>query len=225
MKRMSESLFESLENRYGPLWPWPDDYFSDDPFKNLVLTILSQNTSENNCLRAYKGLKERFEITPQALIAASESEIKEAIRPGGLYNLKAKRLKDVARVVIDEYDNDLGAVLALPKDKAKEQLLKLPGIGDKTADVILTTVHSYREVIPVDTHMDRVAKRLGLVEQRAGYEAIQEALKKFIPPRYRERGSGLLWLLAKHTCKPRNPRCRECELVSMCRYPSLRKGR
>lgn len=218
MKTITKSLFDSLEKKYGPLWPWPEDYFSDDPFKNLVLTILSQNTSEGNCLRAYKGLKEKFEITPQTLIKAPEDEIREAIRSGGLYNLKAKRLKKVAKVVIEEYDNDLGAVLALPKDAAKEQLLKLPGIGNKTADVILTTRHSYKEVIPVDTHMERIAKRIGMVAQNAKYEDIQEALKGFLPTKYRERGAGLLWLLAKHTCKPKKPRCSECVLESICGY-------
>lgn len=223
MKTLSKSLFESLEKKYSPLWPWPEDYFSDDPFKNLVLTILSQNTSESNCLRAYKGLKERFEITPQALIAAPEKEIRDAIKSGGLYNLKAKRLKDVAKVVIEEYNNDLGAVLALPKEAAKEQLLKLPGIGNKTADVILTTKHSYKEVIPVDTHMDRIAKRLGLVEQNAKYEDTQEALKNFIPSRYRERSAGLLWLLAKYTCKPKNPKCHECVLASICKHSQFRR--
>ena len=218
MKPISKSLFESLEEKYGPLWPWPEDYFSDDPFKNLVLTILSQNTSESNCLRAYKGLKERFEITPHALISAPEKEIREAIKSGGLYNIKAKRLKDVAKVVIEEYNNDLNAILALPKKAAKEQLLKLPGIGNKTADVILTTKHSYKEVIPIDTHMNRIVKRLGLVEQNAKYEDAQEALKRFLPPIYRERAAGLLWLLAKHTCKPKNPRCQECVMVSICKH-------
>ncbi len=218
MKTISKSLFESLEEKYGPLWPWPDDYFSDDPFKNLVLTILSQNTSEANCLRAYKGLKERFEITPQALLAAPEEEMRKALKPGGLYNLKTKRLKDVARVVIEEFEDDLRSVLALPKEAAKEQLLKLPGIGPKTADVILTTKHTYKEVIPIDTHMDRIAKRLGLVKKNAKYEETQEALKRFIPREYRERTAGLLWLLAKHTCKPKNPRCQECVLVSICKY-------
>jgi endonuclease-3 len=218
LKTLSKPLFESLERKYGPLWPWSDDYFSDDPFKNLVLTILSQNTSESNCLRAYKGLRDRFEITPQVLLDAPESEIRESIRPGGLYNLKAKRLKQVARVVIEEFDSDLGAVLALPKDAAKEKLLKLPGIGDKTADVILTTRHTYREVIPVDTHMERVAKRLGLVREGAKYDEVQDALKGFIPKKYRERAAGLLWLLAKKTCKPRNPKCNACALKPMCKY-------
>ncbi len=217
MKIISKSLYKSLEKKYGPLWPWPEDYFSDDPFKDLVLTILSQNTSESNCLRAYKGLKERFEITPKVLMNAPEKEIREAIKPGGLYNIKAKRLKEVAKVVIEEYNNDLDAVLALPKNDAKAQLLKLPGIGNKTADVILTTKHSYKEVIPVDTHMDRIAKRLGLVKQNAKYDETQKALKKFIPSKYRERSAGLLWLLAKHTCKPKNPKCHECVLLSICK--------
>ncbi len=219
MKRLSKTLYESLEGRYGPLWPWPDDYFSDDPFKNLVLTILSQNTSEANCLRAYRGLREMVEITPMSILRAPLKELKEAIKPGGLYNLKAKRLRKVAGFVMHEFDGNLGAVLALPKAKAKKQLMRLPGIGPKTADVLLTTKHSYTEVIPVDTHMDRLAKRLGLVRRGANYEVTQAALKEFIPAKYRERSAGLLWLLAKHTCMPGKPRCDECVLVVMCEYP------
>jgi endonuclease III len=218
MKTLSKALFESLEERYGPLWPWPDDYFSDDPFKNLVLTILSQNTSEANCLRAYKGLRKKIEITPMNILRTPEKEIRVAIKPGGLYNLKAKRLKQVAGFVMHEFDGDLGKILALPKGKAKKQLMRLPGIGPKTADVILATKHSYKEVIPVDTHMDRLANRLGLVRERAKYEETQKALKEFIPAKYRERTAGLLWLLAKHTCKPGKPRCGECTLASICRY-------
>jgi endonuclease-3 len=219
MKKLSKALYESLEETYGPLWPWPDDYFSDDPFKNLVMTILSQNTSEANCLRAYKGLREKIDITPMNILRTPLKEIKEAIKPGGLYNLKAKRLRKVAGFVMHEFDGDLGAVLALPKGKAKKQLMRLPGIGPKTADVILTTKHSYREVIPVDTHMDRLAKRLGLVGKSAKYEQIQKALKAFIPAKYRERSAGLLWLLAKHTCKPGKPKCKECVLAPLCEYP------
>jgi endonuclease III len=214
MRTLSKALNESLEERYGPLWPWPDDYFSDDPFKNLVLTILSQNTNEANCLRAYKGLREKLEITPLNILKASEKEIKEAIKPGGLYNLKAKRLRQVAGFVLHEFDGDLGAVLALPKKKAKKELMRLP----KTADVILTTKHSYKKVIPVNTHMDRLAKRLGLVRKSAKYEETQKALKKFIPAKCRERSAGLLWLLAKHTCKPGKPKCGECILNRLCEH-------
>jgi len=94
----------------------------------------------------------------------------------------------------------------------------LPGIGNKTADVLLTDTYSYREVIPIDTHYDRLAKRLGLVEQNAKYDEIQKALINFIPKQKRDRTAGLLWLLAKHTCRAQNPKCYECTITQLCAY-------
>jgi endonuclease-3 len=101
---------------------------------------------------------------------------------------------------------------------AKQRLTELSGVGDKTADVVLTAVHTYREVIPIDTHMNRLAKRIGLVKPQAGYEETQQALLRFIPGKKRERASGLLWLMAKHTCRSQNPKCYECVLIELCRY-------
>ncbi len=148
---------------------------------------------------------------------ADIGDIKRAIKSGGLYNIKAKRLKELAEAVVEKFNSDLTPLLALPKEKAKQKLLELPGVGNKTADVLLTTRHTYRKVIPIDTHMNRIAKRLGLVKPDARYDDIQNALMKFIPSKYRERCAGLLWLLAKHTCKPHNPRCYECILVPVCK--------
>ena len=101
--------------------------------------------------------------------------------------------------------------------------MELPGIGKKTADVLLAHQHSYKEVTVVDTHMDRLAKRLGLVEPNARYEEIQKALEDFIPYEKRERVSGLLWLLAKYTCKAQNPRCQECPIIEECDHGKGRK--
>jgi len=209
----------ALENGYSRYW-WPEGMYPDDldkdPFKNIVVTILSQNTTEANCIRAYRGLSSRFEVTPEALAGADEGELGEAIRSGGLYRVKARRIKKFSRAVLDDYRGDLSPILRMPKGEAKERLMELPGIGDKTADVLLTTKHSYREVIPIDTHMDRLAKRLGLVEPNAGYGDTQRALMSFIPESIRERASGLLWLLAKHTCKAGRPRCSECPIAGLC---------
>ena len=88
----------------------------------------------------------------------------------------------------------------------------------KTADVLLTTRYSYREVIPVDSLMERLAKRLGLVNLDAGYDETQRALISFIPESVGERTAGLLWLLAKHTCRARKPRCSEGPLIEICNY-------
>jgi endonuclease-3 len=218
MKVLDAKLIPVLEEKYGKYW-WPVEYPKDvstDPFKNLVITVLSQNTSEINCVRAYRGLASKFNVKPEVLAQADVAEIKESIRSGGLYNVKSKRIKQLAKTVLKEFNGDLTPTLALPKEEAKKQLMKLPGIGDKTADVLLAARHGYHEVFVVDTHIDRIAKRLGLVKENAKYNETQEAIKHFLPKD--ERTGGLFWLLAKYTCRAQRPKCRECTLNEMCDY-------
>lgn len=225
MKTLDPKYIPILEERYGPYW-WPVKYpeeVSTDPFKNLIITVLSQNTSEINCVRAYEGLTTRFEVKPEVLARAKTEEIKEAIRSGGLYNVKSQRIKKLSQAVLGKFGGDLSLVLALPKEEARKRLMELPGVGKKTADVLLAQRHSYAEVTVVDTHMERIAKRLGLVKPNAKYEEIQKALKIFIPWEKGERTGGLLWLLAKYTCRAQNPKCRECTIVESCDYGSKAK--
>ncbi|MEA2089276.1 MAG: endonuclease III [Thermoproteota archaeon] len=224
MKTLDLKLIALLEEKYSAFW-WPAGMYPDlskDAFKHIVMTVLSQNTSEINCIRAYKGLAAKFEITPEAIARADEAEIREAIRSGGLYNVKARRIKELAKTVLEKFGGDLREVLALPKEQAREKLMQLPGIGNKTADVLLTDRYSYKEVIPVDTHFDRIAKRIGLIKQDAKYDEVQRALIEFLPEEKRDRTSGLLWLLAKHTCNAKNPKCSECPLISLCDYGNKR---
>jgi len=219
LRKLTRELVNVMEEKYGKFW-WPADFYPDlskEPFKSLVLTVLSQNTSEVNCVRAYRGLAAKFEVTPEALAKADLDELKEAIRSGGLYNVKAKRIKDLAKAVIEKFGGNVASILDLPKEKTREKLMELPGIGPKTADVLLTDRYSYREVLPVDTHYDRIAKRLGLVKSDVGYEEIQRALMGFVP-RGNERASGLLWLLAKYTCRAQSPKCYECPIIGLCDY-------
>ncbi len=218
---LTPGLIRSLERQYGAFW-WSEDFFPKDaltdPFKHLILTILSQNTTDINSIRAYRNLAKRFSVRPAVLAAADTKDIKQAIKKGGLYNIKAKRIKIVSREVIERYGGDVGKILKMPKKTARRRLTELPGVGNKTADVVLTAVHTYREVIPIDTHMNRLTKRIGLVKPQAGYEETQQALLRFIPSKKRERASGLLWLMAKHTCRSQNPKCYECILMKICRY-------
>jgi len=227
MKRLNPKLIPILEEKYGPHW-WPAEMYpedsSSDPFKHLIITVLSQNTSEVNCIRAYRGLAAKFEVTPEALASAQQEEIKEAIRSGGLYNVKSKRIKELSRVVLEKFRGDIAPVLSLPKEEAKKKLMELPGIGNKTSDVLLTNRYGYREVLPIDTHYDRLAKRLGLVKEDAQFKEIQDALFNFIPQHERrDRVTGLLWLLAKYTCRAQNPKCHECPIVALCDYPNKTK--
>lgn len=220
MKTLDLKLIPLLEEKYGPKW-WPVEYpeeTSRDPFKNLIITVLSQNTSEANSVRAYRGLTAKFEVKPEILTSAEDVDIGEAIRSGGLYNVKAKRIREVSKAVLEKFGGDLAPVLALPKEEARDKLMELPGIGPKTADVLLSSRYGYSRVFVVDTHMDRIAKRLGLVKPDAKYEEIQGVLRDFIPWDKGERVGGLFWLLAKYTCRAQNPRCSECPLIEICDY-------
>jgi len=231
LKTLDPKLIPKMEAKYGPKW-WPVQYpeeVSKDPFKNLIITVLSQNTSEANCVRAYKGLSAKFRIEPQVLVKAKESDIREAIRSGGLYNIKARRIKEVSKAVLEKFGGNLTPILALPKEEARAKFMELPGIGPKTADVLLANRHGYSQVFVVDTHMDRIAKRIGLVTSDAKYGEIQAALQNFIPWNKGERVGGLFWLLAKYTCRAQNPQCAECLLLEICDYGKKRdlkeKGR
>jgi len=222
MKKLNPKYISILEERYGKYW-WPVEYpeeISTDPFKNLIITVLSQNTSEINCVRAYRGLSSKFNVAPEVLAKAKLEDIREAIRSGGLYNVKSRRIKELSLAVLEKFNGDVSSILALPKEDARKKLMELPGIGKKTADVLLAQRHSYAEVMVVDTHMARIAKRLGLVKADAKYEEIQRALKAFLPWEKDERIGGLFWLLAKYTCKAQNPKCRECPIIKLCDYGS-----
>jgi len=220
LKTLDPKLIPLMEEKYGPKW-WPVHYPEEtakDQFAHLIITVLSQNTSEINCIRAYNGLSAKFKIRPEVLAHANEADIKEAIRSGGLYNIKAKRIKQVSKAVLEKFQGNLTPILALPKQKAREKFMELPGIGPKTADVLLASRHGYSQVFVVDTHMDRIAKRLGLVKPDAKYEEIQKAIQHFIPWDKGERVGGLFWLLAKYTCQAQNPKCKECPIIGVCDY-------
>lgn len=123
MKAFDSTLVKILEEKYGKYW-WPVEYpeeISKDPFKNLIITVLSQNTSEANCVRAYKGLAAKFDIKPEVLANADQEEIKEAIKSGGLYNVKSKRIKELSKTVLEKLGGDVSSVLELPKEEAKKK--------------------------------------------------------------------------------------------------------
>ena len=222
--KFPKELIPELEERYSRYW-WKDDEELDyndivaDPFKNLIFTILSQNTSSSNTRRAYVSLKRKYQINPAVLSRADPKELSQVIRTGGLQNIKAERIVQVSRLIMENYGGNLRKVLSFPKEKVREELKKLKGVGDKTADVLLSSIFGQREYFVVDTHMIRIAKRLGIVDEGASYEEVQSALKDFLPLDVGgDRLAGLFWLLAKYTCDAKKPKCQECLLKGLCRY-------
>lgn len=230
MKNLKEIL-KVLKQTYGNSYAWIEvkevldsegrslnisDEDIHDPFKNLIIGVLSQNTSDRNCTRAYIGLVRKTEITPHAVSSLTEAEIRDAIKAGGLYNLKAKRIKSITKVIMGKYDGDIFSLIVHhDPEKTRENLLQLPGIGPKTADVFITDCLNYG-VIAVDTNINRVVKRLGLVPSNAGYYETKNALEKEIPPKKRLRSHELLIRLGRDYCKARKPLCEDCPLNELC---------
>ncbi|MEL9991712.1 MAG: endonuclease III [Thermoproteus sp.] len=181
-------------------------------FELLVAVILTQNTSDRNAFRAYYNLKGAVgEITPQALLALGEEKLAELIRPAGMNRIRAKNLIELSRRVLDV---DLNSMRDMPADKARAFLKSLPGVGDKTADVIL--VNLGKPAFPVDTHITRIATRWGIGKK---YEEISRwFLENFPPNRYLEVHLKLIQF-GRDYCRARAPRCKECPVGDLCPWP------
>ena len=185
------------------------------PFAVLAGIILSQNTSDRNSIRAYLSLRERVGVTPEAILSASEEELIDAIRPAGLVRQKARALREAARRILEAGGERI--LLEMPWQKLREFLLSIPGVGKKTADVFLQLVRG-APVFAVDTHAARIARRWGLVGERAGYDEISRALLEFFGPGRSEEAHRLLIALGRQYCRARSPRCDVCPLRGVCPY-------
>ncbi|NPV69296.1 MAG: endonuclease III [Firmicutes bacterium] len=191
-----------------------------DPLDVLILTLLSQATNDRNSGRAFRRLKQRFP-TWDRVLEASEAEIEEAIRVGGLARQKAARIKGILRAVLERTGSfSLEFLRDWDTDAVWEYLTSLEGVGPKTAACV-ALFSLGRPAFPVDTHILRVSKRLGLVDEKASAEKAQEHLQKTIPP---EMSMDLHLGLIEHgrrTCRPSKPGCHECRLRTACRRPAV----
>jgi endonuclease-3 len=190
-----------------------------DPFETMIVTIISQNTSDRNTDRAFQRLSHKFPITPQALASAETAEIEECLKVAGLYRNKARVIKEVSKIILERFGGNLKAILALPFEEARKALMELPGVGPKTADVLLL-FSAGQPTIPVDTHVKRVSKRLGLAPADGDYEDVRRSLQLLYKPEDYTAVHILLILLGRRHCKARNPDCKHCPVNDLC--PSKR---
>jgi endonuclease-3 len=186
-----------------------------DPFETLVVTIISQNTTDTNTERAFESLSKQFEITPRALASAQTSKIEACLHVAGLYQNKAKTIRAVSKIVLEEFGGSLATVLSLPLEEARKTLMELPGIGPKTADVVLL-FSANQPTVPVDTHVNRVSKRLGLAPADGDYEAVRLRLQKLFEPKDYLAVHLLLIAHGRKTCKARRPLCHQCPVYNYC---------
>ncbi len=192
-------------------------------FERLVSTILSQNTSREATIKGFENLRKKFDITPEVIAKAKVEEIKECIRPSGLYNTKAPRIREVARIILEEYGGDLNRLARLDLDTARERLLRIPGVGFKTADVFLSLVYE-KGSFAVDTHISRIAKRWKMVRGNAGYEEIRSAFEALIARGKRRRAHLALIEFGREICKARGPQCEICPAYAECEWEGKDKS-
>ena len=181
-------------------------------------TILSQNTNGRNRSTAHDRLEEMIGITPENLATAPLEAIAEAIRPAGMYNQRSRVLKSVSEEVLERFDGSLDDVVKKPFPDAREALMSLPGVGPKTADVVLMFVAG-SSIVPVDRHIFRISERLGIVPEKASYDDIRNAWEAVSPPDRREDVHVFLIRFGRETCKARSPPCYDCFIEDLCSYP------
>lgn len=186
-----------------------------DPFETLIVTIISQNTADRNTARAFTRLSERFEIKPEVLANAKTVLIEDSLKPAGLHRSKTKTIKQVSTIILDNFHGTIQTILSLPLEKARKTLMQMPGIGPKTADVVLL-FSAAQPTIPVDTHVKRVSKRLGLASKKADYEDIRANLQSLYEQSDYLAVHVLLIALGRRYCKARRPLCKQCPVNKHC---------
>jgi len=185
-----------------------------NPFSTLVRTVLSQNTNRANTSRAYKNLRGEFQ-NPEDFANADLEELKDRIKPAGLHNSKSKTLKKIGEIVEEKYDGQLDKIFEKEKEEARDDLLKISGVGPKTADCVLLFSGGL-DVLPVDTHVHRTSIRLGLAERDDSHESVKEKVESILPDEKLGKAHILLIELGREYCKARNPKCESCPVEKYC---------
>lgn len=210
MDRIAE-ICALLDGEYGR----PDTKPRYGPLDEFVLTILSQNTSAANYTRAFANLRERIGDW-NAVRTASEAEIEDAIRPGGLARIKAPRIKQALNDILERTgDLSLDFLADMPDEDARRFLMEFDGVGIKTASCVLMFSLN-RPVLPVDTHVHRLSQRLGLIDRTVSAEAAHDALQAVVPDELVYSFHVNLVTHGRRVCKAQKPACDGCVLLHLC---------
>jgi endonuclease-3 len=204
-------IIDLLQNEYG-IRPWQPHH---DPVSELVQTILSQNTSDKNSRPAFRELTRTFPLWEDILKAKPE-EIAEPIKSGGLAKIKALRIQQA----LQEIKNRLGKIeldilIDMPLSQAKIWLKTLPGVGDKTAACVLLFALG-RPALPVDTHVFRVSKRLGLLAANSTLDKAHIILEELVAPELIYQFHVTIIDHGRKICLAQRPACSKCILKSVC---------
>lgn len=197
-----KKLVDFLEKRYG----CPE--IGGNKFQLLVTTVLSQRTRDENTWRASRQL---FSVahTPEAIAKLPLKRLEKLIKPSGPYKNKALHIRQISKIIINEYRGRVPGT--------RDELMAMPGVGYKTADIVL----SYGFGIPtiaVDTHVNRIPKRIGIVDKKADVEQVRKRLEKLISGKKRFVLNMGLVRFGQEICRPVGPHCSGCPLNNICDY-------
>jgi endonuclease-3 related protein len=224
-----------MRDHFGHLGWWP----GDTPFEIAVGAILTQNTAWTNVEKAVANLKRARVLAPRPLYALPELELAQLLRPAGYFNVKARRLRNFLRVLVEEFDASMDCLLAGGTAVVRERLLAINGIGRETADSILLYAGTHHSFV-IDAYTKRIFERHGWwkpegvkgSKSRAGakgntpetYESLKalcESSLNHLPPDQRldywRDYHAQLVMIGKDHCRPRDPRCEECPLRPLLR--------
>ena len=206
-----EVIFERLQDHYGPR-RW---VHCRGPLDELIYTVLSQNTSDANTDRTFASLKARFPDW-RTVQQASAGEIADAIKLGGLSQVKAPRIRAIlAAIEAERGELDLEFLRDLRMDEAREWLIALPGVGPKTAACVLLFSFGL-PAMPVDTHVHRVSKRLGFIDEKTPADKAHPLIERLVAPEDVYQFHMDLIEHGRRVCHARRPRCDACPLSDVC---------
>lgn len=181
----------------------------NSPFELLIAVLLSARTTDVSVNKVTAKLFKTAN-SPQKILQLGEDGVKKYIKSIGFYNNKAKSVIGAAKVLIEKFHAKIPAT--------REELETIPGIGRKSANVILNVIYG-EPTIAVDTHVFRVANRIGIVKGKTP-EEVEQQLEQCVPKKYKKITSNLLILHGRYTCTARNPKCPSCIINMYCEYPN-----
>jgi len=180
---------------------------SGNPYQLMVAVVLSAQATDASVNIACRPLFERIRA-PNQMIDFGEERLREALKTIGLFNTKAKNVIALSRALIDRYGGEI--------PRTREELQELPGVGRKTANVVLNTAFG-EETFAVDTHVFRVCNRTGLAPGKT-VDEVEAKLEKIVPQPFRRDAHHWLILHGRYTCKARLPECWRCPVIDLCRF-------
>ncbi|MCI0673799.1 MAG: endonuclease III [Myxococcaceae bacterium] len=204
--RMREKA-EALHERMAAMIPDPHvELHFGNPWQLLVAVILSAQSTDKMVNKVMPELLKRWP-TAAALGAATQAEVEEVVRPTGFFRNKAKAIRETSRILAERFGGQV--------PRTMEEMLELPGVARKTANVVLGAAYGVASGIPVDVHAARVSQRLGLTKEKQP-EKIEQTLCALFPQEEWIRTGHRLVLHGRHVCTARAPRCEECPLNELC---------